>query len=249
MSPNDDRPALCGQVLDRLVEGGDLGGDSLLSEHLGSCVTCFRAMTELRDAPRVAEALRVETAALPPAQAGLGDRFWDELAERTTDAALAALHAATPTSTTAPARARARRSAGSRMRIYSVAATLAAAAAGFLLVARQPTPGLPSSPALVVPGPAVHGNRPAAAVRERPDDPMTDEEADVTDLDAGALRRLLDRLRPRAPAALTASSINAGGDSADVLGDDEGRVNEELADLDGDELRRVATSLAAGAAL
>jgi hypothetical protein len=256
MSPNDDRPPLCVQVLDRLVEGGPMGdgdgGDPLLSEHLGSCVTCFRAMTELRDAPRVAEALRTETSALARAQAGFDDRFWDELAERTTDAALAALGAAAPAKTTAPAtaRARARRSAGSRTRIFSVAATLAAAAAGFLLVARQPTPnpGLPSSPALVVPALGSHGTRSASAARERPD-PVTDEEADVTDLDAGALRRLLDRLRPRAPAALTASSINAGGDSADVLGDDEGRVNEELADLDGDELRRVATSLAAGAAL
>jgi hypothetical protein len=244
MSPDDDRAALCAQVVDRLVEGGDVS-DPVLADHLGSCVTCFRAMTELRDAARLAEALRAEAPALPPAQAGLGDRFWDQLAERTTDAALAALGAGPPTRTTAPATAQARalRSVGSRTRIFSVAATLAAAAAGFLLVARHPTPGLPT-PAAVLPGLGTHAARPAAAVRARPDDPVTDEEADVTDLDAGALRRLLDRLRPKAPAALTASSVNAGGDSADVLGDDDGRVNEELADLDGDELRRVATSLA-----
>jgi hypothetical protein len=73
---------------------------------------------------------------------------------------------------------------------------------------------------------------------------MTDEEADVSDLDAGALRRLLARLRPSAPAVLTAPA--SGGDSADVLGDDDGRVNDELADLDGDELRRVASSLTVG---
>jgi hypothetical protein len=30
------------------------------------------------------------------------------------------------------------------------------------------------------------------------------------------------------------------------VGEDEGRVNEELADLDGDELRRVASSLETG---
>jgi hypothetical protein len=245
MSPHDDRPELCVRVLDRLVEGGDAGGDPVLADHLGSCVTCFRAMTELRDAPRVAQALRGETPVVP----GGGDRFWDDLAARTTDAAFAALGAAPAAKTTAPATAqtRARRSAGARTRIFSVAATLAAAAAGFLLVARHPSPGLPS-PALVVPGLGSHGDRPSAsAARARPDDPVTDEEADVTDLDAGALRRLLDRLRPSAPAVLTASSVNAGGDSADVLGDDEGRVNEELADLDGDELRRVASSLAMGA--
>jgi hypothetical protein len=248
MSPNDARLELCAQVLDRLVEGRDVGGDPLLAEHLGSCVTCFRAMTELRDAPRVAEALRAEASALPGAPPSVDERFWDALAARTADATLAALGAAPATKTTAPATAaaRARRSAGSRTRIVSVAATLAAAAAGFLLVARHPTPNLPSAP-LVAPGLEAHGGRPATAPRRRADDPVTDEEADVTDLDAGALRRLLDRLRPSAPAALTGSGLNATGDSADVLGDDEGRVNEELADLDGDELRRVATSLAAEA--
>jgi hypothetical protein len=42
---------------------------------------------------------------------------------------------------------------------------------------------------------------------------------------------------------LTASGGAGASDGADALGDDEGRVNEELADLDGDELRRVASSL------
>jgi hypothetical protein len=242
MSPNDDRTELCARVLDRLVEGGDVAGDPLLGEHLGSCVTCFRAMTELRDAPRVAEALRAEMPALPRA----ADRFWDELAERTTDAALAALGDGARVKTTAPSTAaRARRSAGARTRIFSVAATLAMAAAGFLLVGRHSNPAF-RSPASVAPGLVARGDQTvASAARTRPDDPTSDEEADVADLDAGGLRRLLDRLRPSAPAALTASG--AGGDSADVIGDDEGRVNEELADLDGDELRRVARSLTMGA--
>ncbi|HEY6477109.1 MAG TPA: hypothetical protein VI456_11050, partial [Polyangia bacterium] len=187
--------------------------------------------------------LRAERPALP----GAADRFWDELAARTTDAALAALDDGARVKTTAPstAAARTRRSAGARTRIFSVAATMAVAAAGFLLVARHSNPALPT-PASVAPGLVARGDRPvASAVRARPDDPTSDEEADVADLDTSALRRLLDRLRPSVPAALTASS--AGGDSADVIGDDEGRVNEELADLDGDELRRVASSLAMGA--
>lgn len=248
MTLKDERRELCARVLDRLVEGHeqgheigrqvrleDDGADPVLAEHLGSCVTCFRAMTELRDAPRVAEALRAETPALPRA----ADHFWDELAAHTTDAVEAALDAAAATKRTAPPTraARARRSAGSRTRIFSFAATLAAAAAGFLLVARHPNPSV-QVPGLVTPaaGPVARGDRASS------DEGMIDEEAEVGDLDAGALRRLLDRLRPSAPAALTASS--AGGDSADVLGDDDGRVNDELADLDGDELRRVASSLA-----
>ena len=78
------------------------------------------------------------------------------------------------------------------------------------------------------------------------DEATTDEEADVAELDVGALRRLLDRMRPGAPTVLTAPVGGAAGDAADMLGDDEAPVNEELADLDGDELRRVASSLEAG---
>ena len=60
-----------------------LSGDRLLAEHLGSCVTCFRALTELRDTPRLAKALLSEAPVRPPPN----DRFWDDLAARTTAAA------------------------------------------------------------------------------------------------------------------------------------------------------------------
>ena len=90
MSPDHDETSLCARVLDRLVEGDDLSGDRLLAEHLGSCVTCFRALTELRDAPRMAEALRAEAPVLPHPN----DRFWDDLAARTTAAAQAELERA-----------------------------------------------------------------------------------------------------------------------------------------------------------
>src|SRR5207248_3917120 len=83
-----------------------------------------------------------------------------------------------------------------------------------------------------------------------------DEEADaldVADLDESALRRLLDRLRARASvnvAALAAGGDTQGGqggqgglDGLDAATDDEG-VSDELADLDGPALLRVARSLA-----
>ena len=249
MSPDHDRTLLCARVLDRLVEGDNLSGDGILAEHLGSCVTCFRALTELRDAPRMAEALRAGAPALPQPD----DQFWDDLAARTTLAAQAELQRTQGASrrveapeTAAPSsvHARARRSSGARARIISVAATLAAAAAGFMLVARGPLrspSGIPATPAHAV------GSQTAPPDRSSSTEATADEEADVAELDVGALHRLLDRLRPRAPAALTAAGGGGPNDAVDVLGDDEARVNEELADLDGDELRRVASSLGAGA--
>ncbi len=265
MSPDHDQTLLCARVLDRLVEGDDLSGargdpgDPLLAEHLGSCVTCFRALTELRDAPRVAEALRAE-APVAPHLPHPDDQFWDDLATRTTAAAQTELQRGlrasqgveTPEMTAPPSvRARSRRSSVARARIISVAATLAAAAAGFLLVARGPLrspSGMPAAPPALVSAVQSRTTAPSDRSESRSvaDDATSDDEADVAELDAGALHRLLDRLRPHAPAVLTAPGGGGAGDAADVLGDDEARVNEELADLDGDELRRVASSLEAG---
>jgi hypothetical protein len=249
MSSSEERSLLCERVHDRLVEGGALESDPVLAEHLGSCVTCFRAMTELRDAPRVAEALRSEAERLPPAN----DRFWDDLCAQTTAAVASAMSESTSaksrSETPAQSAPRAtgaavptRRGRGTRARIVSVAATFVAAAAGFVLVARGPIAPVPTAG----PGDLPRGGaalRTTSTGRPASDEAVSEEEADVSELDAGALRRLLDRMRPSAPAALTAS----GDEAADLYGDDEGRVNDELADLDGEELQRVAHSLEAGA--
>ncbi|HVZ86163.1 MAG TPA: hypothetical protein VHG72_04300 [Polyangia bacterium] len=235
MNAKDDGTALCAQVFDRLIEaGGDLGGDRHLSEHLGSCVTCFRTLTDLRDAPRVAEALRADPAPVPRPD----DRFWEDLAQRTVAATEAAMRvpAAPAPRRAVPARPRWwRGSLGSRAGVSSLTAALAAAAA-WVIVARH---------APVVP--PVTGARPVAAEKSTgsptayaPGEDGTDETADVADLDTGALRRLLDQVRAHVPAALA-----SGGESSDngEVVDDETRVNDEVADLDRDELRRVASSL------
>ena len=128
----------------------------LLAEHLGSCVTCFRAMTELRDAPRVAEALRAETPRCRARRRSLLGRARGAHDGRRPGGA-ATLRCEPKAAAPATSEARARRSAGARTRIFSVAATLAAAAAGFLLVARHPTPVVQTiAPGLVAPGAPVH---------------------------------------------------------------------------------------------
>ncbi len=241
MNGQDRDVPLCTRVLEGLVDGGEVGSDKVLAEHLGSCVTCFRTSIELRDAPRVAEALRAAAAAAPsPAH---GEGFWNDLAVRTTAAAEAAiLGVALPAPSDvrpAPASSRARprpSSVFTRTRAALVATTVAAAAALVMVVHH---PGTLSSRAPVAHGPGAV----LAAVRSAPDDEMGEAAAAGADLDGTALRRLLDRLSAHAPAVLTSFGAGDPGAASDTLGDDDRRVNDELADLDGTALRRVASSL------
>lgn len=211
---SDDAPSspLCQRVWDRLVQGADVSGDAELSEHLGSCMACYRALSELRDAPRIAAMLRGDVAGGAASQRD--ERFWDQLAARTGDAAAAAM-----------ARAGKRRP----LRVAAAGVMLAAAAALMLF--------------LRAPGPANNGASPnvtgggVAIV----DEGATDEAgiADVAALDEPTLQALLDRLRT----AGEANALAATADDTDVF-DDDADLDEVLAELDGPALRRVQRSLA-----
>jgi len=215
---------VCRQVFERAVGSGgstlgvdEVMADATLAAHVGSCVTCFRTLGELRDAPRLAAALRADAPAIV-----VPDRFWDDLAARTTGAAAAALASG----------ARRRRV----LRVSGFASTFAAAAAALLLVVGRGH----VTPTVV--GPGATSRSVATGVGSIDDEAAG--EADVADLDESALRRLLDRLRAQAPAH--AAALAAGGDAqdaADIALDDEG-VSDELADLDGPALLRVARSFA-----
>jgi hypothetical protein len=229
---DEGKPVTCEQVVERLVAGADRGGaapDPAVADHARSCMSCFRAMTELRDVPRIAEALRAAAPAAPDA----GDRFWDALAERTTDAVMAA--GREPADRAPASRPRSRRLMGFRARVVSVGALALAAAASWMLVARRPAP-----PIAV---PAATTSAVAEMARPGADDSGTETLADVADLDTNALHQLLDRLGRHAPPLARGS----GDDGADVPADDEVRVSDEVAELDGDALRRVASSLEASA--
>ncbi|HXU00766.1 MAG TPA: hypothetical protein VN903_07235 [Polyangia bacterium] len=222
MTDGANMPPICRQVWERALEGGaagrDVMGDAELGAHVGSCMACFRTVAELREVPRLAAALRAGT---PPAD--VPDRFWDDLAARTTDAASAALRQ--------PARHGAARLAGF--------ATLAAAVAAAVVLFAGRT------------GTVSHVTAPRSAVATASvDDDMSAEDAvDVADLDDSALRRLLDRLRERAPGKAAALAAVADvGDASDVVFDEDGQMNDELADLDGPALLRIERTLA-GASL
>lgn len=215
----------CQAVIERLVESGGGPLDAATEEHVGSCMACYRAMTELRDVPRVAEALRAAAPAVPA-----DDRFWEALAARTTEAAAGALTG----EPARPVRPRGRW----RARLVSFGGLAVAAAAGWLLMARHPAAPQP------VAGPGASAS--IGAVRVGGDEASGESLADVAELDAAGLRRLLDRLGAHAPAALS-GGVAGDPDAADIPSDDEPRVSDEVADLDGDSLRRVAKSLESAA--
>jgi hypothetical protein len=220
-----ETPEICRQVWDRAVEGRDVQDvmtDDALAAHVGSCMTCFRTLAELRDAPRLAAALRADAPAV-----STSDRFWDDLATRTTAAAAAAL---------ADSKRRPRRRAG------GVAAMLvvAAAAAWVLFAGRAPVGAPVAAPGTVA--------TTAGGEEEETGDEGAEGATDIQDLDEPALQRLLARLRTQAPTPAV-SALAAVGDAqeaADAVIEDD--VNEALAELDGAALLRVERSLA-GASL
>jgi len=215
-----EMPETCRQVWDRAVEGGDVMGDAALAAHVGSCMACFRTLAELRDAPRVATALRADA---PAASISMSDRFWDDLAARTTAAASAAL---------ADGKRRpVRRAAG-------VGAIVVAAAAAWMLFAgRAPVVSPVAAPGTVA--------TTAGTEEEETGDEGAEGATDIQDLDEPALQRLLARLRTQAPAAALAA-VGDAQEAADAVIEDD--VNEALAELDGAALLRVERSLA-GASL
>lgn len=211
---SDGRSALCRRVMDRLIEGGDVSGDAELGEHLRSCMACYRDLTELRDAPRIAAMLRADASSA----GARDDAFWAELATRTADASAVAM-----------ARAGKRRP----FRVAAVGVVLAAAAAWMLFLWPSGTGRVNVAREDVAPLESV------ATEMETADEV---DVADVAALDETALRALLERLQAGV-GDTRALATTATVDEDDVL-DDDSELEEVLAELDGPALRRVQRSLA-----
>jgi hypothetical protein len=86
----------------------------------------------------------------------------------------------------------------------------------------------------------------AESIRLAADEDL-DNRGDVADLDAAALRRLVDRLREGAGGELAALAAGDGNDGWESAADDDTRVSDALAELDAAALVRVERSLAGSA--
>jgi hypothetical protein len=213
---------LCARVFERMVENGDLGGDAALLAHAGSCMACFRTLTELRDAARLKELLR----ASPPAQPPAGDPLWDQLASQITAAVRADKTPVRPASSPSPAVRPWRR----RWISGSVGLALLAAAAAWVLAVR---------PARREPGSAAPAAAPVTLSAVTSPLAADDSSAalDVSELDGAVLKRLADRLREK---PLLATYVL--GEEADV--EEDVQLSDEVAGLDGPALLRLQRSLA-----
>jgi hypothetical protein len=89
--------SLCQAVTDRLLDGKKLAGELELTAHVGSCLDCFRWLTDVRELPRISEALRSE-AAMATFGEDPGPAFWNAMPGQIADQIQAAQK------TTAPAR-------------------------------------------------------------------------------------------------------------------------------------------------
>lgn len=219
---NNGRSISCGEVFERLVssagEAEEPRQDPALAAHLGSCMSCFRVLTEMRDAPRIATLLRDEGPA--PAMPAADDPFWAELAARTTTAAAAAR-----SGEERPIPLRREKRRPGRLAAFALGAAMAAAAA-WVAVVHGP---LDRRGAV---GSAGGGGEVAGVADE------IEDAEDVDDLDVDALRRLLDRLEAAPSLEVTAL---VEGDS-DLFFDDDDQLGDELADLDRPELLRIESS-------
>lgn len=234
MTDERHRSGTCGEVFDRLIDDPDgAAADPIVSAHLGSCLDCFRVLTELRDGPRIAELLR-----RPALDAGAGGTpgpsepdpaFWSALAARTVDAAAAVA--------TAGGRAREPRPRAWRPWVRALgwrpgAALLGAAAAAAVIGLLGGWPSRNPAPAGRL------GSSPSDATAELADGIDIDEAAgggDISALQAPELSRLLEGLRQSEPDELSAW-YGAGVDEEDGIAD-------QIVGLDAQALRRLARAL------
>jgi hypothetical protein len=229
----------CEHVVGRLVEGAGGGrepaADPDVALHLGSCLDCFRTLTELRDVPKLAELLQREGADGDAAR-DPGPAFWDTLAARIADG-VAEVDRPAPAEARAPAAAaRPRRGRAPSRRGPALAGAfgvLAAAALALALVARNGAPPLQAPSEMRASAP-VPGEVAGEDLAGDADVALSEGPTDVEALDGPGLERLLESLRTSEPMELR-GLIDDGGEAG---------IADAIAGLDAAALRRLAQRLA-----
>ncbi|MEA2696033.1 MAG: hypothetical protein QOI66_304 [Myxococcales bacterium] len=244
MKTQDSVDSICQAIEDRLLEGEKLTGHPELVEHVGSCLECFRTMSELRELPRIAEVMR--GGAVAEAQAkDPGPAFWNALPERVAAEVLGSRGKPQVKVRRwwAPAALASAGLAGAVATLLIVYGPKVPAPSGFtqaktatkttITTTTTTASASASAPAAAVTSPA------ALASSAESDGDLT--LGDLADLSATELRALSRRLTQDETAATRALTGSANDSSAED--DGEGTALEKLAGLSGSELQRLTQSL------
>jgi hypothetical protein len=223
--PEGERDRECAAMEARVLGGERPHEDAALAAHLGSCLRCFRAASELRDLPRLEGLLR----STPP-EGDPGEAFWNSFPARVADA----WQASQVLAPAVPAASLWGRWLG-WLRLPVPAALAGAACAGALVFALGH--GRPDGHAPAV-APPVGEEAPVVAV----DEALLDREEDVGEdfvhsLDASGLELLLEAHGPATAAAAPASA------AAEETDEDDLPAAEELDLLDEGDLKAVSEKL------
>jgi len=206
----------CEVFASKLCEGVAPAADGALAEHVGSCLDCFRLMTELRDLPRLEAALRA--APLPDP----GEAFWADFPSEVWRAAQGL-----PATGARASISRAEAAPGLAARVLAwisrpmPAAFLGAACAAAVLLLVVRVPVRPAA------GPTVLG--PGVIDMEL-------GSTDIAELDATVLQAVL-RSAP--------GEDSDGDDFVEAIDDDEGALTplQRLETLDGETLQKLDQAL------
>ena len=230
-SGKDNEIDPCDAVEARVLGGARAADDPELAAHLGSCLRCFRAATELRDLPRLEGLLRAAPDAADP-----GEAFWQSFPARVTDAWVIASRPVAPVA--APSLGQ-RLAAWLRQPLPAACAGAACASVIVYLLVHRHAPALvevrPPVAAEVVAAlaapPVAAGDDEASVDHDHDDDELG--ENFVHSLDATGLELLLEPGQPGATAAVEAMDTE----------DDGAPAGEELDLLDEAELTMLTGKL------
>jgi hypothetical protein len=239
--------AQCERFAASLIEGEKIAADPALAAHVGSCLDCFRIMTEQRDLPRIEAMLRSARPNDP------GQAFWNSLSAEIVRA-VEGSRLAPPVMDTARAPVRARPAWWARLLSWwrrpwpaALSGAMFATVAVLLVVRLNHEPirrtsrsTSSSTSTSTSPAPAVEAKRQSSAA---PGEPAEGDlpDGDLAELGAADLQALLHHLADTEPQEIKEFLGVGGGEALD----DETDVTAagRVATLDGAALQALARSL------
>ncbi|HEY0705805.1 MAG TPA: hypothetical protein VGG33_03365 [Polyangia bacterium] len=259
MTQKPPQPALaCSDVVERLIGGERPSSDPALSEHVGSCLPCFRTAGDLRGLPTLRRQLQEAEGELPDPGAAFWASFPNQVAiawEQQQDAA-AAPSTVTSASTVTPgpvvrAPARAGRREWIARAIDWLRLPVPAAGAGALAAVALVGVALQGEPTRETANPMVGGAEVATAGVESPSESFATSSREsvaaadeaLRELDVNGLQKLQAELERSLAEGVRARPLAEGDESMSTGTTDPAALSEDLDELNEAGLAVLAENL------